>query len=80
MTNKGGILFAKYDQFHLNQWISETLQSSQNNSLLPLDNPVYLEYWQLLITGLSFSLAVLLFLVIISYFKPWGKRGKPKPE
>lgn len=59
-------------------WISETLHAAQNKAVFPLANPAYLEYRQLLTAGLVFSLIVLLFLVVISYFKPWGKRSAKK--
>lgn len=59
-------------------WISRTLQTSLDPAVLPLQNPAYLEYRLWLTSGLVFSLGVLLFLVVISYFKPWGKRGKSR--
>jgi Na+-transporting methylmalonyl-CoA/oxaloacetate decarboxylase gamma subunit len=40
----------------------------------PLQNPVYLENRQLLFFGTAISFSILLFLPIISYYKPWGKR------
>jgi hypothetical protein len=40
----------------------------------PLQNPAYLENRQLLFTGIAISFAILIFLLLVSYLKPWGKR------
>lgn len=40
----------------------------------PLQNPAYLENRQLLFTGIAISFAILIFLLLISYLKPWRKR------
>ena len=40
----------------------------------PLQNPAYLDNRFMLFIGISICLSILLFLVIISYLKPWGKR------
>lgn len=52
-----------------------TLELSANNMNF-LQNPVYLQDRQMLIFGLIFSVAVLIFAVVISRFKPWGKRKR----
>jgi uncharacterized membrane protein len=56
-------------------WISNSLSASKITSgMFPLQNPAYLENRQLLFVGLAICIALLSFLVVISYLKPWGKR------
>ncbi|WP_104371491.1 DUF2269 family protein [Desulfocucumis palustris] len=56
-------------------WISDSLSASKIASgMHPLQNPAYLENRQLLFFGIAICLAILFFLVVISYIKPWGKR------
>lgn len=45
-----------------------------SSKLDPLQNPLYLDNREMLLIGTAISFAILLFLVIISYIKPWGKR------
>lgn len=40
----------------------------------PLQNHLYLANQQMLFAGIAISFAFLIFLLVISYFKPWGKR------
>lgn len=47
-------------------------------SLHPLENPAYLSNRLMIFIGIFTCLALLLFLVIISYLKPWGKRKTAK--
>lgn len=57
--------------------ISDSFSASTiTNGLAPLQNPVYLENRQMLFIGITISIAILAFEVVISYLKPWGKRNK----
>lgn len=57
----------------INNWAHNTLELSLYDMNV-LNNPVYLHDRQMLITGLILSAAVLILVVAISKFKPWGKR------
>lgn len=59
----------------INEWAHNTLELSSINVNV-LNNPIYLHDRQMLIMGLVSSIIVLVFVVAISRFKPWGKRNK----
>lgn len=50
--------------------------STMINGINPLQNPFYLDNRQMLLIGISISIAILAFEVVISYLKPWGKRNR----
>ncbi|KUG03208.1 hypothetical protein ASZ90_019307 [hydrocarbon metagenome] len=52
-------------------WFEQTILLSSTGLL---NNPVYIHNRQMLLLGTVVSLAMLFFLVIVSYLKPWGKR------
>lgn len=54
-------------------WFDKTVELSSVNQANYLSNPAYLYNRQMLIIGTIISLMILLSLVVISYFKPWGK-------
>jgi len=58
----------------MRMWIHDNFKPIFSSSLHPLQNPLYLENREMLFTGSAISFAILLFLVVISYLKPWGKR------
>ncbi|HBC93297.1 MAG TPA: DUF2269 domain-containing protein [Pelotomaculum sp.] len=45
-----------------------------SNSIHPLQNPAYFYSLKILFIGIIISLAIFVFLVVISILKPWGKR------
>lgn len=57
-------------------WIHDNFAEIFASNIDPLQNPAYLHNRQMLFFGISISFAVLAFLLIISYLKPWGKRAK----
>lgn len=67
----GNIAAIIFGSTYMRIWIDNALITS---GIHPLQNPAYLEDRQLLFIGIAICVAILLFLVIISYLKPWGKR------
>jgi uncharacterized membrane protein len=63
----------------INDWAHNTVELSANDMNF-LHNPIYLQDRQMLVIGLIFSVAVLIFVVAISRFKPWGKRKSAVPN
>lgn len=55
-------------------WLHDRFETIFSANGHPLDNPLYLQNRQMLFIGLAISFAILLCIVVISYFKPWGKR------
>ena len=73
----GNIVAIIFGSTYVRIWISDSLSTSQiTNGIYPLQNPAYFENRQLLFVGLEICIALLFFLVVISYLKPWGKREK----
>ncbi|MEL7567803.1 MAG: DUF2269 domain-containing protein [Dehalobacterium sp.] len=63
----------------ISEWSSNTFELSATNVNV-LNNPIYLHDRQMLIIGLASIILVLVFVVAISRFKPWGKRNKNTKE
>jgi uncharacterized membrane protein len=61
-------------------WIHESFPKMFSVNLHPLQNPAYLQNRQMLFIGTAISFAILISLVVISCFKPWGKISGPKPK
>lgn len=59
----------------INTWAHSTFELAENDRNI-LNNSLYLHDRQMLIFGLIFATAVLIFVIAISKFKPWGKRKK----
>lgn len=55
-------------------WLHDNFAAMFSNPVHPLRNPFYLSNRVMIFIGLGISFSILIFLVIISYFKPWGKR------
>lgn len=71
----GNMVSIIFGSTYVRIWISDSLSTSKITSgMYPLQNAAYLENRQLLFVGIAICLALLLFLVVISYLKPWGKR------
>lgn len=71
LGNIGAILFGST---LMRIWFDQTVDFSSIDQMIPLQNPAYLHSREMLIIGTIISLSILFFLVVISYFKPWGKR------
>lgn len=69
-VNIGAIL---YGSTLMRTWYDQTVSLSSAGQLDFLENTAYLHSRQMLLTGTVISLAILVFLVGISVFKPWGK-------
>lgn len=54
--------------------IDASLRNTFHGRINPWPSPAYLQSRQLLFIGLAVSLVILITLLFISYFKPWGKR------
>ncbi|AGL02789.1 hypothetical protein [Desulfoscipio gibsoniae] len=71
LGNIGAILFGST---LMRIWFDQTVAFSSIGQMNPLQNPAYLHNRQMLIIGTMISLSILFFLVVVSCFKPWGKR------
>ncbi|MEG6522906.1 DUF2269 domain-containing protein [Desulfotomaculum sp. 1211_IL3151] len=71
LGNIGAIL---YGATLMRIWFDQTVDLSSSGQMNPLQNPAYLHSRELLIIGTIISLGILISLVVISYFKPFGKR------
>lgn len=73
----GNIVAIIFGSTYVRIGIDNSLSTSKIISgVYPLQNPAYLESRQLLFIGIAVSIALLFFLVIVSYLKPWGGRNK----
>lgn len=72
----GNIAAILFGSTYMRIWFDETVALSLPGQLNPLSNPVYFHNRQMLIIGTVISLAILTFLLIISVYKPWGKKVK----
>lgn len=61
-------------------WLEVNIDGLFSTNINPLDNPDYLWNRQWLLIGFITSLAMSLFLVVISLTKPWGMRRKYRNE
>ncbi len=59
--------------FWLGKWTNESVYMVQESGIKALSNPVYIEYQEQLKLWGSLQFGVLVFLIVISVFKPWKK-------
>lgn len=59
-------------------WIHDNFSIIFTGNIHPLQNPAYLHNRQMLFIGTAISFTFLIFLLVMSYFKPWGRREKKK--
>lgn len=76
MKSIGNIFLILFGGIVIRNWIHDQLDKVFSSSLHPLQSALYLEHRTILLSCLAISLAVILFLVLISYVKPWGKVKK----
>ncbi|WP_347490621.1 DUF2269 domain-containing protein [Desulfoscipio sp. XC116] len=77
----GNIVAIIFGATYVRIWIDDSLSTSMITSgMYPLQNPAYFQNRQLLFVGIAICIALLLFLVVISYLRPWGKRKKEAIE
>ncbi|MDD2621130.1 MAG: DUF2269 domain-containing protein [Syntrophomonadaceae bacterium] len=69
--NLGAIL---YGSTYMREWFNETIALSSPGQINPLLNVLYTHNREMLIMGTIISLLILTLLLIISVYKPWGKR------
>ncbi|MGM0866691.1 MAG: DUF2269 domain-containing protein [Bacillota bacterium] len=74
----GNIVAITFGGNFMRMWIHDNFKPIFSSSLHPLQNPLYLENREMLFIGTAISFSILLFLAIISYLKPWGKRKDQK--
>ncbi|MFD1707234.1 DUF2269 domain-containing protein [Siminovitchia sediminis] len=67
-----------FGSVYMRIWIHTTVSGIFSNSIHPLQNPAYLYSRGMLFLGIVISFSMIIFLVVISYLKPWGKRQKKK--
>ncbi|MCQ6268733.1 DUF2269 family protein [Fictibacillus sp. WQ 8-8] len=70
----GNILAIVFGANFMRIWLHDNFKPVFNNPLHPLENALYLANRNMIFMGLLLSFSILAFLVIISYYKPWGKR------
>lgn len=63
-----------FGSMYMRIWIHETVGDIFSNEIHPLQNPTYLHNRCMLFIGIVISFMMIIFLVVISYLKPWGKR------
>lgn len=64
-----------FGTFWLGPWTNGATAISYAERALALQNVKFLYFWKMTILFGSIQLAILVALVFISVFKPWGKRG-----
>ncbi|HCF48756.1 MAG TPA: hypothetical protein DER60_00645 [Syntrophomonas sp.] len=74
LGNIAAILFGSTFMRH---WLEETIALSSAGQIHLVENTTYLHSHQMLMIGTIISLSILLFLLLTSYLKPWGKRALP---
>jgi hypothetical protein len=74
LGNIAAILFGSTFMRH---WLEETITLSSAGQIHLVENTTYLHSHQMLMIGTIISLSILLFLLLTSYLKPWGKRALP---
>jgi hypothetical protein len=62
----------------INKWTSQAIEIISNIGLKALETPDFITISQKLVIALSIQLILLVFMVIISVFKPWGKKKGAK--
>lgn len=67
----GNMAAITFGSLWIRQWIGNSIDLAREH---PFHNPSYLLNHSLLMMGTAMMLSLLTFLVIISVFKPWGKR------
>ncbi|WNB93893.1 DUF2269 domain-containing protein [Bacillus sp. NEB1478] len=72
----GNVVAIVFGANFMRMWIHDHFEEIFSNPVHPLENSFYLSNLQGLFLGITFSLVLLLFLVVISYVKPWGKRNQ----
>jgi hypothetical protein len=76
MKSIGNIFLILFGGIVIRNWIHDHLDEVFSSPIHPLQSPLYLEHRTILLSCLTISLVVILFLTIISYIKPWGKINK----
>jgi hypothetical protein len=71
----GNTVAILYGATFMRIWFDQTVALSSVSQVNILQNPAYLHNRLMLITGSVISIAILVFLVIISVIKPYGKRN-----
>ncbi|MCM3719001.1 DUF2269 family protein [Fictibacillus phosphorivorans] len=62
----------------LNIWVQSSIQITKAKGLDALTDPVYLHDRNMLIISAIIQTSLLLFVIVISVLKPWGKRKQQK--
>lgn len=70
----GNIFAILYGGNFMRVWIHDNFTLIFSSPLHPLQNPFYLQNREMLFIGIAISFTILVFLLVISYLKPWGKR------
>ncbi|MCM3706012.1 MULTISPECIES: DUF2269 domain-containing protein [Cytobacillus] len=65
-----------FGSMYMRVWIHDKAGDVFVNSIHPLKNPLYLHSREMLFIGIVISFVFIIFLVVISYLKPWGKIKK----
>jgi uncharacterized membrane protein len=62
----------------LNIWVQSTIKITAEKGLQALNDPIYLHDRSMLIICSAIQTSLLVFVIIISVIKPWGKRRRKK--
>ncbi|RYD06529.1 hypothetical protein N752_04165 [Desulforamulus aquiferis] len=70
----GNIFAILYGGVFMRVWVHDNFNLIFSSPHHPLQNSFYLQNREMLFVGISLSFSILIFLFVISYLKPWGKR------
>jgi hypothetical protein len=74
----GNITAVVFGANFMRVWLHDNFSTSFADAVHPLQNPFYLSNRLMIFVGLGISFVLLITLVIVSYYKPWGKRKQAK--
>ncbi|WP_235919477.1 hypothetical protein [Heliomicrobium undosum] len=64
-----------FGTFFIGPWLNELVEISRIERILALQNAVYLSHFQSHALSSLVQIASMIFMIVISVLKPWGKRG-----
>lgn len=63
-----------YEGSILNIWVQSSIKITTEKGLNALHDPIYLHDRNMLIISAAIQTSLLVFVIVISVLKPWGKR------
>jgi hypothetical protein len=69
----GNLTTILFGSTFVSYWVQISLVELAKEEIPPMQNPEFLQSQQMIMVGISMVFAILFFLTMISYLKPWGK-------